>query len=130
MVIKPLEPRNPAHIAVSGPNKTLKGHKLLLLAPEAPKPEYLDELRRQFPDLEIVVHLVEWQTTVLPKEFPEDGWKDTTILLASGNIFPARELVPKLQYVQLVSAGANHILKKPLFSDTDIAFCTANGVHG
>jgi hypothetical protein len=45
------------------------------------------------------------------------------------NVLPTRELAPKLQYMQLCSAGANHIHRLPLYEETDIAFCTANGVH-
>lgn len=131
MVMKPIAQSGPAQAAaVVGQNKTLKGHKLFLLAQAEPKQEYLDKLRSQFPDLKIATHVVEWHKTGAPEDIPDEEWKETTVLLASGNFFPARELVPKLQYVQLQSAGANHILKKPLFADTDIAFCTANGVHG
>lgn len=130
MVIKSIAPGDLARFAAATPNKSLEGHKLLMLAPESPQPEYLDRLRSEFPGLKVVFHEVDWPATATPDDFPEEEWNDTTILLASGNVFPATHLVPKLQYVQLMSAGANHILKKPLFADTDITFCTANGVHG
>ncbi|KAF3771303.1 hypothetical protein M406DRAFT_240378, partial [Cryphonectria parasitica EP155] len=59
-------------------------------------------------------------------------WKDVTILLTgySREFLPEKDDVPKLQYVQLSSAGANAIVSDPLYTDTDVAFCTANGVHG
>ena len=130
MVIDSAGPNGAPYSAAAAPNRSLKGHKLLLLIPEAPPQEYLDRLHTNFPGLEVVYHRLDWRETKTQTLFPEEEWKDITILLASGNALPTKDLAPKLQYVQLMSAGANHILKNPLFSDTDIAFCTANGVHG
>lgn len=64
-----------------------------------------------------------------------EEWKDVTILLTF-TYLPQPKDAPKLQYVQLISAGANHILDHPLFRDgrgdgkEEVQFCTANGVHG
>lgn len=110
-------------------NKTLKGHKLLLLIPWEPSSEYLARIQDQFPDLEIATHNHEWASTDAHTGIPDHVWKDVTILL-TGSSLPEQKKAPKLEYVQLLSAGANHILKNPLFTDTEIAFCTANGVHG
>jgi hypothetical protein len=112
-----------------GPNKGLKGHKLLVLVPWTPSAEDLDKIRSQFPGLEIVFHELAWAQRTPPSGFPPEEWKDVTILL-TGSALPSLDMAPKLQYVQLTSAGANHILKEPLFLETDVAFCTANGVHG
>ncbi|KAK1770037.1 D-isomer specific 2-hydroxyacid dehydrogenase [Phialemonium atrogriseum] len=130
MVIDSAGPNGAPYSAAAAPNRSLEGHKLLLLIPEAPPQEYLDRLHTNFPGLEVVYHRLDWRETKTQTLFPEEEWKDITILLASGNALPTKDLAPKLQYVQLMSAGANHVLKNPLFSDTDIAFCTANGVHG
>jgi hypothetical protein len=111
------------------PNKTLKGHKLLLLSPWPADTQFIAKLRAEFPDLECVVHQLGWAQRAPSADFPDEDWRDVTILL-TGSALPAPEKAPKLQYVQLVSAGANHILKNPLFTDTNVAFCTANGVHG
>ena len=35
-----------------------------------------------------------------------------------------------MAFVQLSSAGANFLPKMPLFAETEVPFCTANGVHG
>jgi hypothetical protein len=111
------------------PNTTLKGHKILFLVPYAVPQDYLDELKSSFPDLKIVVEPLSWAVKVPPTTLSPDDWKDTTILL-TGSALPTRDVAPKLEYVQLISAGANHIVSNPLFTDTEIAFCTANGVHG
>jgi hypothetical protein len=113
------------------PNTTLEGHKLLLLT-EFPPPEgFLDQLKAKFPALKTAHSKTVWSSTAPDGEdFTDDDWRDVTILL-TGHALPAsREVAPKLEYIQLLSAGANTIVKHPLFTDTDIAFCTANGVHG
>ncbi|KAK3352854.1 hypothetical protein B0T25DRAFT_195310 [Lasiosphaeria hispida] len=114
-------------VTTGPPNKTLKGHKLAVIMPLISEPGFFDDLKSEFPDLEIVVHKLAWGQSAAP--FPESEWADVTIILTF-NTLPKPEEAPKLQYVQLLSAGANHILDNPLFKDTDITFCTANGVHG
>jgi hypothetical protein len=121
-------------------NKNLDGHKLLvllgvtgppkLLLGIAFQPEWIAELKELFSGLEIVA--VEggiWNTPAFEERFPEKEWKDVTILV-TGSALPAPHIAPKLEYVQIQSAGANHIIQHPLFRDTDIALCTASGVHG
>lgn len=107
------------------PNKTLKGHKLLVVLPSwKPAQEDVDEVKAQFPDLEVIVGEI--------SDITKEQWKDTTVLLTgySRAGLPEKDLVPKLEYIQLSSAGANAVVTDPLFTDTDVAFCTANGVHG
>lgn len=107
------------------PNKTLLGHKLLVvLSGYTPTQQQLDEVQKRHPDLKVQVA----QKSKLTKE----DWKDVTILVAGHNRdgLPEKDDVPKLQYVQLSSAGANLVVDDPLFKETDVAFCTANGVHG
>ncbi|KAI5867913.1 hypothetical protein GGS23DRAFT_608466 [Durotheca rogersii] len=115
---------------MSPPNKELTGHKLLLLVPWEPPAGYVDGLRARFPGLEVVHENWDtWSQPTLPPHLTEEDWSTVTVLL-TGPKFPTREAAPRLQLVQLQSAGANFILDNPLFKDTNIAFCTANGVHG
>ena len=113
------------------PNKSLDGHKLLLLTQSPPPEGYFEKLQAKFPGLKTEYRETSWPSKAPGgSDFTDDAWKDVTVLV-SGNAFPAsREVAPKLEYVQLQSAGANMILKHPLFTDTDVSFCTANGVHG
>lgn len=108
------------------PNKTLQGHKLmvLVLASFTPRDQDVDELRRAYPGLAVQVARLE--------DLTRDDWRDVTVLLTgfSRATLPRKDDVPKLEYVQLTSAGANLVVNDPLFSETDVAFCTANGVHG
>lgn len=109
-------------------NKTLKGHKVIIFT-VVPAPQgQIDAIQRQFPGLKIVTRIQPWGAP-LGDDFPDEEWKDATVLLSS-TVLPTRDLAPNLQYVQLACAGANHILKNPLFTDTNIPFSTANGVHG
>lgn len=110
-------------------NPTLKGHKLLLLLPfEVPK-ALVDPIQSDFPDLEIVSRVKDFRNGEAYAETTKEEWKEVTVLL-TGSALPEVEDAKKLELVQLLSAGANHVLEKPIFKDTNIAFCTANGVHG
>jgi len=111
----------------SKPDETLKGHKLLLLSPWKPSAEWLDRIRDEYPGLEVSYHTIEFGAKTVA--VPDEEWSRVTILL-TGSYLPKKNQVPRLQYVQLISAGANQILKNPLFLETDVTFCTANGVHG
>jgi hypothetical protein len=111
-------------------NPTLKGHKLLLLSPWPTPQPALASLHAKFPDLEVVVHQHPFENRDPFARQPREGWKDVTVLLTGAALPDDVRDVPVLQYVQLVSAGANHIVQKPVFKDTEIPFCTANGVHG
>lgn len=111
-------------------NPTLKGHKLLLLSPWPTPQDALDSLHAKFPDLDVVVHRQPFENRDAYAFQAKPEWEDVTVLLTGAALPDDVEDAPKLQYVQLVSAGANHIVQKPIFKDTDISFCTANGVHG
>lgn len=121
-------------------NPTLKGHKLLILLGITGPPkillgatfehEWIAELNKLFVDLEIItVRGTSWNTPAFKDQFPDEKWENVTILV-TGSALPDLKIAPKLQYVQLQSAGANHVLNNPLVKDTDIAICTASGVHG
>lgn len=111
-------------------NKTLKGHKLLIIAPWKAPDEFTAGLAAQFPDLEVIHHVEAWTSGALPQaKVPAETWKDVTILLTFSTL-PTPEVAPNLQYVQVMSAGVNHLFKEPIYKDTEVAFCTANGVHG
>lgn len=109
-------------------NKTLKGHKAVIFSTVEPPKAQIDAIQKQFPDLTIKTFIQPWGAPLDPS-FKEEEWQDTTVLLTA-TLLPKPEQAPHLQYVQLTSAGANHLIKDPLFTDTKIPFSTANGVHG
>lgn len=106
-----------------------EGHKLLILVPWQPKQEYLARLAETYPSLDVICHKGSIHgSEEMPTDLTPGFWKDVTILL-TWRIFPSLKEAPSLRYVQLLSAGCNHIMDKPIYTETDIAFCTANGVH-
>lgn len=106
-------------------NLRLDGQKLVLIRSNGPPVDFIERTKRKYPGLEIVYHQLKDRKD---SNVPASLWKDVTMLM-SYNVLPTREQAPKLQYVQLSSAGANHVHGLPLYEETDIAFCTANGVH-
>lgn len=102
---------------------------LLALVPWEVSEESLQRIRDAYPSVTVSAYHVPWGSTKVPDEVTAEQLADTTILLA-GTALPDKDAVPNLKYVQLASAGANHVLEHPLFKDTDVKFCTANGVHG
>ncbi|KAK3290512.1 uncharacterized protein B0H64DRAFT_368559 [Chaetomium fimeti] len=111
-------------------NNTLKGHKLLIIAPWDAPAGFLEKLSTSFPDLQVVYHVQTWASTPLPPAtLPAGIWDDVTALMTYSTL-PTPEEAPKLEYVQMLSAGLNHVAHEPMFKDTKVAFCTANGVHG
>ena len=100
---------------------------LLFIQPFAPPDQWLQTVRQANPGIRVEYHHVEMYAKELPP-IPKETWADATILF-TWQLFPPKEWVPKLQYIQLLSAGCNQLLGMPLFEDTDIAFCTSNGNH-
>ena len=101
---------------------------LLILTHFTPPPSQIDLIKKAHPNLNILYFNVPWAGT-LPDDFPHDVWENVVALVTSTHL-PTKEQVPRLRYVQLTSAGANQIVDKPLFLETKLPFCTANGVHG
>jgi phosphoglycerate dehydrogenase-like enzyme len=38
--------------------------------------------------------------------------------------------IPKSRLIQFFSAGTNHISQHPIYTDSKVPLCSANGVHG
>ncbi|SPN99058.1 related to glycerate dehydrogenase [Cephalotrichum gorgonifer] len=103
--------------------------RLLVLLPDQPREDLLQQIRDLYPHVTVKAYQVEWGVFKVPDKVPAAEVAAATILL-SGTALPLPEEAPNLKFVQLQSAGANHVLNHPLFKDTDVKFCTANGVHG
>jgi phosphoglycerate dehydrogenase-like enzyme len=109
-------------------NPALNGHKLLFITPWVPPQEFLAHLHSRFPGLQVAFHKAPFSKGNWD-DIPEHDKKDVT-LVATSTCIPTLEQAPKLQFVQVISAGADFILETPAFRNTNIPFCTANGVHG
>lgn len=38
--------------------------------------------------------------------------------------------LPNIKFIQFISAGTNHVAQHPIYTNTKIPLCSANGVHG
>ncbi|PYI08736.1 hypothetical protein BO78DRAFT_459575 [Aspergillus sclerotiicarbonarius CBS 121057] len=101
---------------------------LLILMPWTLPAAWVSSLMKSIPNIRIEIHEIERSATELPTDISPEIWKDVTALF-TWRLFPTKELAPNLQYVQLLSAGCNQASGLPLFEETEVALCTANGVH-
>src|SRR5205807_8462702 len=85
---------------------------------------WLERLQSLSPDLQIEL----WPARS-GRSVPDKLWQEVEILYTSfATPLPSPEQAPRLRWVQLYSAGPDHILDHPLFS-TPVIFTTASGVH-
>jgi len=84
---------------------------------------WLERLQNLSPDLRIEQRPIRSLT-----EIPDNLWQSVEVLYTFGSILPLPEQVPQLRWVQLYSAGADHIIEYPLFR-TPVIFTTSSGVH-
>ena len=61
-------------------------------------------------------------------QVPDSAWADMEVLYAS-RLIPLPEQAPRLRWIQLHSAGINHLLGKPILAAEDVAITTASGIH-
>ncbi len=59
---------------------------------------------------------------------PDKTWANAEILY-SGRGVPTPEQAPRLRWIQLYSAGANHMLKEPIIQSDNVEVTTASGIH-
>lgn len=101
---------------------------LLILMPWEPPKWFMEAVPAACPGIKVIHHTCDRHGTEVPPEISHDTWKSATILF-TWNAIPQKDLCPNLRLVQLLSAGCNHVIGTSLFEETDVAFCTANGVH-
>jgi phosphoglycerate dehydrogenase-like enzyme len=85
---------------------------------------WVEQLRRLESRLPIM-----WHGAAPHDPIPDEVWAEVEVLYTSfGTPLPVRDLVPRLRWVQLYSAGVDTIAEHPLFA-TDVVFTTSSGVH-
>ena len=65
------------------------------------------------------------------RHFPQVSpniWADTEVLYTS-RLVPLPEQAPRLRWIQLHSAGVNHLRDSPILAAEDVAITTASGIH-
>lgn len=82
----------------------------------------IEKLANVSPRLNIIQHEAH-----IAEELPED--METIDVLYASRALPAPEFAPRLRWVQMHSAGINHIVDEPLYTDTEVLFTTVSGIH-
>lgn len=59
---------------------------------------------------------------------PDQIWPEVEVLYTPRKL-PDPVAVPRLRWVQLHTAGVDHLLNEPLFKAEDVEFTSANGIH-
>jgi phosphoglycerate dehydrogenase-like enzyme len=67
-----------------------------------------------------------WGSTAQP--IPDKVWANAELLIA-GRGLPKPEQAPNLRWIQLYSAGVNHVLNEPILQSGNVEVTTASGVH-
>ena len=84
--------------------------------------EQLDRLRAVSARLRLVQHTVR-----SVDELPPDVWSEVEVLCTFGAL-PEVAQAPRLRWVQLLSAGADHAIDHPVFRE-DVLLTTTSGIH-
>jgi phosphoglycerate dehydrogenase-like enzyme len=99
-----------------------QARQVLITAPLSA--QWLERLRNISPDFE-VEHWHERSMGTVPKAL----WQEAEVLYTAFTTpLPLPEDAPRLQWVQLYSAGPDRVLSHPLFS-TPVTFTTTSGIH-
>lgn len=61
------------------------------------------------------------------EELPSEVWDGLTMLLTHSP--PPAELLSKVRFVQLTSAGADAWAGHDTYKKDEVMFCTTNGIH-
>lgn len=106
--------------------------QLLLIVPEPEPKEIVDKLRDKFPQIEILFYQVTFTFDLdkIASQLPPNVWDNAT-LLCTFSAFPKKlSQAPKLEFVQLLSAGSNQIQNNPIYTDSEIPIAVTTGIHG
>lgn len=107
------------------PTSSLAGDVLLFEVPAPRDEKWIAQLQERYPGLEIRWHTSE--LTMMPKPLPDEVYDGVTLLV--GFMPHPAEKLPKVRYVQLMSAGADRWTTNDLYKNPNVTFCTANGTH-
>lgn len=91
----------------------------------------IDALQKDFDHLEVqhyYSHFENGKITVddIPRDLPAKASYIATLFWLPKDA----DEIPKTKLIQFFSAGTNHVAKHPIYTDSKIPLCSANGVHG
>lgn len=106
----------------------------LLFISQGEEPQHItNSLRTQFPYIDLIYHRYSSTTIEDPSpksNVPDSLWQRATILVTSFVLPPSPDVVPNLRWVQVLSAGVDHLVNQPIYKETKIPITTVSGIHG
>jgi hypothetical protein len=101
---------------------------LLLFTIGEPRNDWIEKIKAQYPGLEI--RWVNGMTTAglgAPDAIPAETWEGVTLF---SSFMPAKaELMTKVRFVQLMSAGVDRWPGHVKYEDPNVIFTSTNGIH-
>ncbi|EUC48789.1 hypothetical protein COCMIDRAFT_33859 [Bipolaris oryzae ATCC 44560] len=89
------------------------------------------ELKEAFGDVEIKYYHTKYANgKIEPLDVPEEILRRASYLVTLFWLPPDDSSIPSVKLIQFVSAGTNHVANHPIYTDSKIPLCSANGVHG
>ncbi|KAM7197106.1 hypothetical protein V8F33_005765 [Rhypophila sp. PSN 637] len=113
---------NDEFASVSAPK--LNADVLLIHMPFEPDNAWIAKVEARYPGFKVRWYSRPWGFEKIA--LPEEAYKGVTMLCSPGE--PPADL-PKLRYVQIAQAGADAWINTPLYKNSKVVFCTANGTH-
>ncbi|CAO2656731.1 Nn.00g055340.m01.CDS01 [Neocucurbitaria sp. VM-36] len=99
--------------------------------PEERAKKGIEELKKVFKDVEVhYYHSKSENGKAQAIDAPEDLIKRASYLATLFWLPSSPSAVPNIKVIQFFSAGTNHVAKHPIYTDSKIPLCSANGVHG
>lgn len=105
---------------------------VLCLVPQEEPTAIIAALRKKFPDVDIHYHRVPFthSPAAARADVPAHLWRAATVLCTFNSLPESTDDAPHLRWLQLLSAGSNHIQDTPVWEDDDVTITTASGIHG
>ena len=117
------------------PSKKCSKNKELVLAvlpwPAEQCKKGIEELENEFDHLEVRHYYSHFENGKVTVDDIPEGLPAKASYIATLFWLPKTpEDIPNAKLIQFFSAGTNHVAKHPIYVDSDIPLCSANGVHG
>ncbi|KAF1944143.1 hypothetical protein EJ02DRAFT_432696 [Clathrospora elynae] len=110
------------------------GKELVVCAlpwPEEKVESGIKALKEAFRDVEVkYFHTKFANGKVEPVDVSDDILQRTAYLATLFWLPPSVSSIPSTKLIQFFSAGTNHIAQHPIYTDSKIPLCSANGIHG
>ena len=108
----------------------LSKDKLMLFFPKEPDHQWINKISERYPGLQVnwVASVKSDGQSIDSKELSAEDWDGTTMLFADF-IPPPADLLSKVRFVQLASAGADIWYDHPVYLRKETIFSNASGVY-